>query len=274
MTERLTTLTDVKAWLTVETEASDTQLLRLIDAASQFTLNFLNRDSLAVREWIENFKGNGKSESLLRNWPIVAVSQVGIAGQAIVPSIMGAVGQPGSGYVIGDPRGAQQSINLYGYWFHWGSACQIIYTAGFQTEQSTVIASSMVGEPPVDIITPFYPTAGGLWIGNVGVTIDGTVASLADSLPIPAGQYLVDELGVYSFSMADVGLTANITYSYCPFDLSQGVTELIGEWYKRKDRIGLLSKMLGGQETVTFSTQDMNSTVRQSFTPYKNVVPV
>jgi hypothetical protein len=89
-----------------------------------------------------------------------------------------------------------------------------------------------------------------------------------------AGQYSVDEWGTYLFAGADTGKAAVITYDYVPFDVSFAVTELIGEWYKRKDRIGVLSKTLGGQETVTFSQKDMGESIRSVLQPYTNVVPM
>lgn len=275
MTERLTTLAAVKEWLEIpeDQETSDAQLLRLIDAASQFTLNYLNRDSLLATVYTQNFRGNGKNSQLLRNWPVLSVTSVGIGGTVIPASVRGVAGLPGSGFLISDPRNSQQSLDLYGYGFTYGAPSQVVYTAGFETSEAIVIASVEEGEPPEDVIVPFTPTNSGQWIGDVGVTIDDVVATLVTGTPT-AGQYAVSEWGVYTFALADVGKDAVVTYSYCPWDLSQGVIELIGEWMKRKDRIGVLSKTLGGQETITYSQQDMNDTIKRAFIPYMNVVPV
>jgi hypothetical protein len=72
-------------------------------------------------------------------------------------------------------------------------------------------------------------------------------------------------VGNLSVRRCGYGKVAVITYDYVPFDVSFAVTELIGEWYKRKDRIGILSKTLGGQETVTFSQKDMGESIRSCF---------
>jgi hypothetical protein len=265
MTERLTTLAAVKDWLDITTDDSDKQLTRLIDAASQFVLNLLNRDSFQVRSYIQNFRGNGKTTMLLRNWPIVTIGSVGVGGSFVSASTIGNAGLPGSGYTISDIRSAPQSIDLYGSHFWLGAPSQISYTAGFRTTDTYVIPD----ENPIE----YAPQSGGQWSLDLGVTLDGVAAMKVAGIPV-AGQYAVDEWGTYSFANADNGKTAVISYDYTPFDVSWAVTELIGEWYKRKDRIGLLSKTLGGQETVTFSQKDMNDSIRGSLQPYMNVVPV
>jgi len=54
MTERLTTLAAVKDWLDISNNDSDTALVRLIDAASQFVLGWLNRDSFNAKEYSQH----------------------------------------------------------------------------------------------------------------------------------------------------------------------------------------------------------------------------
>jgi hypothetical protein len=263
MNERLTTLAAVKDYLGITDGNSDSFLDRLILSASQFVLTWVGRDSFAPIQYTMNFRGNGKSSILLPFWPVVSVTSVGVAGSAISPSTFGNVGNPNSGYVVSDARFGNQSLDLYGYNFWSGAPSQVIYTAGFRTSQT--------GDIPA---TPFQiaPTEGGQWIADEGVTIAGVAATkVADS---PAtGQYSVDVSGLYTFADADTGKEAVITYDYVPFDVSFAVTELIGEWYKRKDRIGLISKTLGGQETVTFSQKDMGDSIKSTLQPYMNVVP-
>jgi hypothetical protein len=264
MTERLTTLAQVKDYLGIDTDESDTFLTRLVDAASQFVITWIGRDSFGVRSYTQNFRGNGRSSTMLFNWPVQSVTSVGIAGSAVAASVMGNYGNPGSGYVVSDVRFGQQQVHLYGYSFWQGAPSQVIYTAGFRTSQAAVIPA-----------TPFQvtPTESGQWIADIAVTIDGVVAVKVTADPI-IGEYSVDDWGTYTFADADSTKTAVITYDYAPFDVSFAVTELIGEWYKRKDRIGILSKTLGGQETVTFSQKDMSDSIRCVLQPYANVVPM
>jgi hypothetical protein len=265
MTERLTTLAQVKDYLGIDSDqtSSDAFLTRLIDAASQFIFGWLNRTSFQVRTYTQNFRGNGKTSAMMVNWPIQSVTSVGIGGSFVGASVIGNAGLPGSGYVVSDFRNGPQTIDLYGYSF-WSSApSQVIYTAGFRTTETSPIPA-----------TPFKitPTAAGQWTLDIAVTIDGSVATKVKSGPV-TGQYSLDDWGTYTFAAADVGKTAAITYDYVPFDVSFAATELIGEWYRRKDRIGVLSKTLGGQETVTFSQRDMGDTIKTSLQPYMNVVP-
>jgi hypothetical protein len=264
MIERLTTLSQVKDYLEISGDESDATLTRLIDAASQFVLTWISRDSFGVRTYTQNFRGNGKTSALLRNWPALSITSVGIGGSFVPASTIGNAGLPGSGYVLQDPRFGPQGLDLYGYSFWGGAPSQVIYTAGFRTSQASVIPA-----------TPFQitPTADGQWVVDVKVTIAGVDAVKVAATPA-VGQYSVDAWGTYTFNTADATKEAVITYDYVPFDVSFAVTELIGEWYKRKDRIGLLSKTLGGQETVTFSQKDMGDSIRCTLQPYMNVVPM
>jgi hypothetical protein len=263
MNERLTTLAAVKDYLGITDGNSDSFLDRLILSASQFVLNWIGRDSFRPIQYTMNFRGNGKSSILLPFWPVVSITSVGVAGSAIGASTLGSYGLPNSGYVLGDPRFGNQSLDLYGYNFWQGAPSQVIYTAGFRTSQTGNIPG-----------TPFQiaPTEGGQWIADEDVTIDGVDAVKVDSGPT-TGQYSVDISGLYTFADADTGKEAVITYDYVPFDVSFSVCELIGEWYKRKDRIGIISKTLGGQETVTFSQKDMGDSIKSTLQPYMNVVP-
>lgn len=59
-----------------------------------------------------------------------------------------------------------------------------------------------------------------------------------------------------------------------PADIEEAVCELVGERYNYKNRIGTVSKSLGGQETVSFSQKDMPDFLRSVLNPYKNVIPV
>lgn len=270
MTERLTTLAAVKDWLDIDPNNtdSDASLIRLIDAASQFTLTWIGWDSFGVREYTTNFRGNGRNYAIPAFWPIVSVTSVGIGGSFVPASTIGQAGLPGTGYVISDRRMGPQKIELYGSAFWNGAPSQIIYHAGFRTTVSGTLPN-IPGNQDHEVT----PTKDGQWIANVEVMIDGVEGVEVDANPA-AGQYAVDDWGTYTFAAADDGKPGSITYDYVPWDVSFAVQEMIGEWYKRKDRIGLLSKTLGGQETVTFSQKDMGDTIRTTLNPYVNVVPM
>jgi hypothetical protein len=63
-------------------------------------------------------------------------------------------------------------------------------------------------------------------------------------------------------------------YASPPAAVMQAVGELVGEAFRRRDRIGQSSKSLGGQETVSFQTSDMNATIKAMLAPYQAVAPV
>lgn len=272
MTERLTTLTAVKDWLNIQTDSSDSFLNRLIVSASQYALDYMNRDTFALTEYTQEGKGNGKDTMLLRNWPVVSVSSVGIQGTVIPAATIGNAGLPSNGYTISQPYNAPQSLNLYGRSFYYGAFVQVVYQSGYAASQEIDIPAS--NTDPVGDYCTVVTSEAGQWISDNGVLIDGVAATLVTANPT-GGQYAVDEFGTYTFNAAaDEGKTATISFDYCPYSVSEAVTELIAEWYRRKDRIGLLSKTLGGQETVTFSQKDMNDTIRNAFNFYSNVVPI
>lgn len=272
MTERLTTLAAVKEWLEIPeaTTTADALLTRLITAASLFVLNWLNRDSFQKTTYTENFRGNGKTATLLKNFPILSVSQVGVAGQAIPPAQIGNVGMPSNGYTISDERASQQAVDLFGYEFCWRAPCQVIYSAGYEATDTSTLSAPV--DPATWII--YAPTADGQWSCDQGVTLNGVVQTLSATNDPPVGSYYVDMWGNYSFNAAAAGEVAVISYSYTPYDVSWACTELVGEFYRRQERIGLLSKTLGGQETVSFDQKDMSASVKMVLQPFVNVVPI
>ncbi len=62
-------------------------------------------------------------------------------------------------------------------------------------------------------------------------------------------------------------------YATPPADISQAAAELVGEAFRRRDRIGLSSKSLGGQEVVAFSLKDMNDTAKALLASYQVLAP-
>ncbi len=63
-------------------------------------------------------------------------------------------------------------------------------------------------------------------------------------------------------------------FATAPPAIAQAVTELVGEAFRRRERIGQSSKSLGGQETVAFQVADMNATTKAMLASFQSVVPV
>ena len=63
-------------------------------------------------------------------------------------------------------------------------------------------------------------------------------------------------------------------YATVPPDLEQAVIQIVAEQYKARDRIGVNSKTLGGQETVSFQTKAFNDYAKGALANYRRLAPV
>ena len=264
--EQLTTLTNLKAWLGIpaETTTSDEELRRLIRAGSSFVLNYLNRSSLGGREVSEIYDGYGNGWMMLRNWPVLSISSLVIGGSQTI-GLSPSPGQSGYQLESYEQAGGAQRINLFGSVFPRARGLiAVTYRTGFvQTERYTIPAA-----------TPWQLSTTSTWLTDEGVSYaDGSGALTEVTADPEEGEYAVAS-GVYTFAEADASKDVDIAYAYVPADIEQAVIELVGERYKIKDRIGIVSKTLGGQETVVFSQKDMNDYARQILQPYMRVVPL
>lgn len=120
----LTTLANVKQYLTVNVTTDDALLTRLISAASAFIQSWLNRN-LASQTYTETRNGHGGYVLPLANYPVTAVSSVAVDNVAIP-----AASDPTqTGYVFSD-----KALYLNGYCFSRGfQNVAVTYTAGFAT---------------------------------------------------------------------------------------------------------------------------------------------
>lgn len=74
-------------------------------------------------------------------------------------------------------------------------------------------------------------------------------------------------------SHAPVTVRYTAGYATPPAPVAQAVVELVGEAFRRRDRIGQVSKSLSGGvgEVVAFSQQNMNATIAAMLAPYRRV---
>lgn len=105
-----------------------------------------------------------------------------------------------------------------------------------------------------------------------------SIVNLVDPLNLQPG-FLFDgrrlDLIGYTFPYGcPVVVAYTAGYATAPAAIAQACNELVGEAFKRRDRIGMASKTLGGQETVSYSLKDMNETTRTDLNNYRNTVPV
>lgn len=265
----LTTLAKVKEWLGIAstTTTSDDYLNFLIQAASRFVYTYIDLPTVAVATYAERRDSYGKNWISPYVWPLLSVESIQFGGFSVTqPS----TGNPiGSGYTRNDPQYGPARLTLHGYCLPCGKDTVLInYTAGFQSvEDHTIIdfgSPATAGQVEVDL----------MWAadGSVIKTSDLTPFTKVDATPA-VGEYTVSDLGVYGFNLADVGEGVTITYSFVPADLAQAVTELIGVTFRQKDHIGVKSKSLGGQETVSYFQNQMTPGMKMMFQPFMRVMP-
>jgi len=265
---RLTALERVRDWAGITTTNDDVLLTRLIDEMSRFILSYIQRPTLFQNSFSDTYDGAGHQVQTLRHWPVLSVSSVTVNDINIVA----ASGTTGSGFVTepwdGFPPGRPQSVALRGYEYCRGySNVKIVYTAGFiiTHEAHTVPAS---GNYTVAVDAPH-----GSWGSDQGVTYaTGVPLTLVTSSPA-VGQYTLTGC-MYGFAAADANAGVLISYSYIPADIEHACMEMVGERYRYKNRIGEISKSLGGQETIAFSQKAMPDYIRTLLQPYRRVVLV
>lgn len=120
-------LSDVKAWLDISGVNDNDILQSLITNVSTRILQNLNRSSLALATYAERYDGSDTPQLALRNFPIVSVSSLTVAGRTVVASPDGVQ----SGYTFD-----QYALKLIGYSVapgQQGFASTIgFFTRGFQ----------------------------------------------------------------------------------------------------------------------------------------------
>lgn len=272
----LTTLPHVKNWLSIplDNEESDSLLLRLIAAASLFVKNNISINGAGVGTYDELYDGNGQRFMLLRQWPVLDVEL--IAMQSGYNLVAKSVGNPRSnGWYLSTPAtptAGCQTLYLWGYAFPLGrGTVNVVYTAGFKcVGEIHHVESDGVISPPGTLPIVTFNT----WVQDFGVTDeDGVPFVKVDSTPAE-DEYSVDEDGVYTFNVANIGDTVLVSYGYIPADLEQAVIQLVGEGLKYQDRIGVKSKTLGGQETISYDNSFMTKSVDLLLSTYRRVAPV
>lgn len=268
-------LADVKAWLGRTDTNSDAVLTALVARASRQILSYLQRSAILPRTVTEIRDGTAGRFLMLRQWPVLSVTSLVVAGQTIPPIPPGgAFIRPG--WVLepwdGTPPGRAQEIVLCGYYFGYPGAgktqnTQVVYRAGYQVTdeaQTVAIGIALVNAP--------Y----GAWASDAGVTYaDGTALALVAGAPA-IGQYQLTPgtPGSYTFNTGDNGAVVLISYGFVPADLADACIELVSERFRYAQRIGETTHSLGGNETVSFDNARFTPLVAALLQPYRNLLPI
>ena len=266
----LTTLVALKSWLGLPTGVgpNDATLGALITAASRSIYAALSRPALLPQSYSEMID----LETLriyLRHWPVLRVTSVTWRGLTVPPDTNADL-EASLGYVLepGDPAppGRPQALDLIGEQYRPGrQSLAVIYSAGYavQSEAQTVPASSPY---QVSAFAPY-----GAWASDLGVVYASTGVALTAVAASPlAGQYAVAG-GVYTFAAADAGQPVLISYGYAPQDIAQAALELAAYRFRSAERIGLNSKSIGGQETISYDTSAIPAPILATLQAYKRV---
>lgn len=112
----------------------------------------------------------------------------------------------------------------------------------------------------------------------VSLTIDGVVipqAANSQGAGFMVTPNLIILVGGYVFTrgLQNIVVTYTAGFFTVPAEIEQACIEVIAIRYKERDRIGQVSKSIGG-ETVSFSQKDFPDSVRTILNNYKKVVPM
>nr|WP_252393848.1 hypothetical protein [Candidatus Rhodoblastus alkanivorans] len=260
-------MAQLKAHLGVQSNGDDFVLSVLISQISRAIAAYINRPFIWPRDVVDAFDGNGRDRIQLRHWPVISVSSVSIDGQAVLqaatPQSVGWLLEPSDL----EPPGAMQMVMLRGGVFMRGwQNVSIAYRAGYQVSGEAVVVPSLA---------PFFVQAAqpfGAFVSDMGATYaDGAALSCVPANP-GAGQYVLDGGGGYYFSAADAGRSLLLNYGYAPSDLALCALEWAADRYRYRERIGMTSKSLGGQETTAFRISAMPDFVAMALRNFARII--
>jgi len=281
----LTTLANVKPFCSNAANA-DAVLGRLITQASRFIYGYLNLPTLLPTPVTEVLDGGGSDRWAnideeagrrigFTRRPILSLTSLTIDGVAIDQAADPAPGTFPQGWVLdawdGTVPGNAQFLTLRGCQrFTRGRRNVVVsYVAGYQISAE---AATVPNASPYQV-APAQPA--GRIASDVGVVYasGGTpLVPIATGTPAQ-GQYLLDlTAGAYTFASADAGAGVLLTYGFIPADLEQVCIEIVAERYSYKDRIGVMSKSLATQETVSYSPRTMSAYVQSILDNYRDPV--
>lgn len=112
-----------------------------------------------------------------------------------------------------------------------------------------------------------------------GIAIQARPALGPGATTGPGGGYTFDDqiiyLSGYEFCRGAQNVSVAYTAGYAdtPPDLEQACIDMIGDWFRYRDRIGKLSEGIEGQ-TISFTNSDIPARSRGVLLGYKRVTPV
>lgn len=115
---------------------------------------------------------------------------------------------------------------------------------------------------------------GAVW----SLTIDDQAIPLAASSTNDGYSFSTTQLSLrgYRFSrgLQNVVVVYSAGYSTTPPEIAQACIELVALRYRERNRIGEISKSMGGAETVSYSQKDLSDAIKTLLQQYRLVVPI
>lgn len=281
----LTTLANVRDWVSSSTSNDDNLLMRLIAEASRMALNYMQRPDIGLTTITETISGRNTPKQPLRNWPVITVNSLSINNVSIPastgPTVYGYALEQFYGSIAGKPQmlGLVGSIygsggwpSPYGYYGQSPPIAGVALNRPFSPGVNNILVNYSYGycvqgeAQTIQDTTPYQiaPNAPyGNYAQDLGVSYasGGALTSIPSGTP-SAGQYVPPNLAgdtptlVYTFAAADEGKGVILNYNYVPYDMEQAVIEMVGERYRYQSRIGQASQSLGGQTTTSYLVKD------------------
>ncbi len=272
----LTTLAAVKAFAKVPTSADDDLLQGMLTRMSRAALTWCSRDSFYGRTVTAGLMATQASYLIMPEFPVTSVSALGSIPAAAAPA-PGASALP-SGYLLeawnGIPPGGAQRLTGYGYSMIQPGGIGCTYRVGYETiGEAAVIPAT--GPFTVAPAAPYGPA-----MVDSGVVLVSTGVPLTRVTGTPAtGQYSFTQdaatgLWFYTFAAADHGAAVLLSYSFCPGDVFQVVTEWTAERYAYRDRKSETTRSLAGQQTAGYTIDALPVFVREILQQYQAVGPL
>ena len=274
----LTTPARAAVWMPNPPALPSAIISQLIGSMTGLIYGKLNRARTFSQTFTRTFDGLGTMQIVLPDYPVTSVSAVQIGHRLIQPAPL--LTPPsgsyyGYGYRFvpweGNLPGENTVFEFVGGYFPMGAQnIKITYQAGYlvQNELSVIPAT-----------TPWQVTAlqqEGIWCRDNGVVYATSgVAFMPVKTITAAGQYippLDTSPGVYTFGAADEAASVLISYSFIPAPLEEACIQMVAERYSYRNRVGDISKSLGGQETVRFQRGELPPEIMGLIRDYVSVV--
>jgi hypothetical protein len=279
----LATLQDVKDWINQTSSTDDKMLARLITSLSGAMYSYLSRQIVIPRQVTERYDGLGNDRLLLRNYPVLSVSNLTISGSIIPAGTYPSSSSPGwppSGYNFtpwdGLVPGKPQILDTFGYCFIVGRQnISVTYMAGYQVsdESGTVPATTPYTIAVQAPLGPWASDQGAAYADGTALTAVTASPSMGEYIPPVPGSENEDTASSYTFSSSDAGAGVLISYGFVPSAINDACIEWVAERYRYRGRIGQKAQTVAGQQTASYDLSGVPNFVKTALDPYRCVVP-